>query len=102
MKLHNFKNNVDDMLTEIKKGYGKIRNMNSSCESVLRYTLMVLHSDPYKDYNLLIKCIKSDMDSCVGLYAKIPFNQLAVAARNKYLNQKAAGEYVKVDPRHRS
>ena len=98
MKLHNYNNNVDDMLTDVEECYERIQNMDFSCESIIRYAFTALCSGSCKEFSTFIKGIKDDHESGVGPHAKITFEQLTAVARNKYLNQVAAGEYVKVDP----
>ena len=44
IKLHTYKNNVDDMLTEIEEKYQKILSMDATCESIIRYTINALLS----------------------------------------------------------
>ena len=41
-KLHNYKNNVGDILIEIKEIYQKILDNGSTCDSMLRYTISAL------------------------------------------------------------
>ena len=98
-KLHQFKNNVDDMLTSIEESYQKIIENRSSCESIRRYTINALLSGPNDDFNRFIKGIKDDIDSQTGVNRNLRHDQIILAARSKYNNMEATGEWSKVDPK---
>jgi len=98
-KLHQFKNNVDDMLTSIEESYQKIVENKSSCESIRRYTINALLSGPNADFNRFIKNIKDDIDSQTGVNKDLPYDQIILAARSKYNNMEATGEWGQVDPK---
>ena len=98
-KLHTHSNNVDEMLSMIEECYEKITDQGATCESINRYTLNSLLSGPSADFNSYIKRIKDDIDSQTGPHANISFEDLCLAARNKYLNMEAAQEYTVVDPK---
>ena len=96
-KLHKFGNDVDAMLTDIEETFQRIQNMNATCESIVRYTLNACLSGPCDEFNSFIKGIKGDVDGCIATHANISFHNLVAAARNKFLNMTAAGEYNKID-----
>ena len=100
IRLHNYENNVDLMLTEIEEKYQKILSMDATCESIIRHSLNALTSGPDHDFNIFVKGIKANVDSGTGAYASITFNQLVAATRKYYQNQVAQGQYGKVDPRN--
>ena len=98
-KLHTYENNVDAMLTEIEDTYQRIRHMDATCESILRYSMTACLSGPCDDFNSFVKAIKGDVDAGIGPHASITFTRFVSAARNKYLNMVASKEYNKVDLR---
>ena len=73
--------------------------MNKSCESIVRYTVNALLSGPDKEFNSYMRAMKGDIDAGTGQHANISYGELVAAARNKYQNMVAHGEYGKVDPR---
>ena len=99
MKLHTYKNDVGEMITDIEEAYRKILDSGSSCESILRYTLNALLSGPSQDFNTFVKAIKSDVESGIGQHKSITYEQLVVAARKKYRNMIESGDYNAVDPK---
>ena len=99
IKLHTYENNMDDMLIEIEEKYQKILSIDTTCESIICYTINALLSGPDEDFNNFVKQIKGKVDSGMGPQAKITFNQLVGAARKYYQSQVAQGLYGKVDPR---
>ena len=98
-KLHQFSNNVDDMLTSIEEAFQKIQENKSTCESIRRYTINALLSGPNDDFNRFIKSIKDDIDSQTGVNKELRFDEIALAARTKYNNMDATGEWKKVNPK---
>ena len=87
------------MLTEIEDAYQRIRHMDATCESILRYAMTACLSGPCEDFNNFVKAIKCDIDSDIGSHANITFSQFVAAARNKYLNMVVSKEYSKIDLR---
>jgi len=98
-RLHQFSNNVDDLLSHIEDKYQRILDMNKSCESIVRYTMNALLSGPDKEFNRYMRAMKGDIDAGTGQHANISYGELVAASRNKYQNMVAQGEYGKVDPR---
>ena len=98
-RLHQFSNNVDDMLTFIEDKYQKIQDKNKTCESAVRYMMNVLQLGPDKELNNYMREIKGNIDAGTGKHAGITYSELVAAARNKYQNMVARGEYGKVDHR---
>ena len=99
VKLHTFKNNVDDMLMNMEENYVKIVENHSTCESIRRYCLNALLSGPNAKFNSFIDRIKDDIDSQTGLNKDMTFDQICTAARAKFNNMEASNEYNKVDPK---
>ena len=91
IKLHQYTNNVDDILTEIKEKYQKILFMDATRESIIFYTINALLSGPDDDFNNFVKQIKGEVDSGIGPQAKITFNQLVGAARKYYQKPDSSG-----------
>ena len=98
-RLHQFSNNVDDLLTFVEDKYQKIQDMNKTCESIVHYTMKILLSGPDKEFNNYMRAIKGGIDAGTGQHAKITYSKLVAAARNKYQNMVAQGEYRKNDPK---
>ena len=98
-KLHQFKNNVDDMATSIEDSHQKIIENKSTCESIRRYTINALLSGPNAGFNRFINNIKDDIDSQTGVNKDLTFDQIILAARTKYNNMEATGEWSQVDPK---
>ena len=55
IKLHSFRNNVDDMLTDMEENYVKILDNHSTCESIRRYCLNAILSGTNAKFN---ECIE--------------------------------------------
>ena len=98
-KLHQFKGNVDELLTHIEERHEKILDNGATCESIKRYTFNALLSGSCLDFNNFVKNIKGDVDSGIGTHADITFERLVLAARKKYLNMVASNEYSAIDPK---
>ena len=63
MKLAPFKNNVDEMCTQIKELMYKIEGAGEKCESIRRYTLTAFMTGPNAKFNQFIDCIQDDIKS---------------------------------------
>ena len=62
VKLHNFKNNFDELLTYIKERHKRILDNSATCNSIKRYTSNALLSGPCLNFNNFVKAIKGDVD----------------------------------------
>ena len=61
------------MLTDIEDTYQRIRHMDATRESILRYSMTACLSGPCEDFNNFAKTIKGDVDSGIGPHANITF-----------------------------
>lgn len=84
-------------MRKIEETHQRIRHMDATCESILRYSISASLSGPCEDFNSFVKSIKGGVDSGIGPHAKITFLQIVSAACNKYLNMVASKEYVQQD-----
>ena len=99
MKLAPFRNNVNDMCTEIEDLVHRIEGLGQKCESIQRYTLNALTSGPNDRFNKYIERIADDIDSGTGANKDLDWESIIVAARTKYTNMEATSEWDAVDPR---
>ena len=87
------------MLTDMEENYVKILDNHSTCESIRRYCLNALLSDPNAKFNAFIERIKDDIDLQTGLKKTMSFDKLCTTARSKYNNMYACDKYSKIDPK---
>ena len=66
MKLAPFKNNVNDMCTEIEDLVHRIEGLGQKCELIQPYTLNALTSGPNDRFNKYIEHIADDINSGTG------------------------------------
>ena len=69
MKLGPFKNNAEDMCTEIEDLGNKIEGAGEKCESICRYTLTALTTGPNSKFNQFVERIQDDIKSGTGLHS---------------------------------
>ena len=87
------------MLTDMEESYSKMINNKSTCKSIRQYMLNVLLSGLNPKFNAFIERIKNDIDSGIGFKNHMLHDDLVTAARAKYNNMVASGEYSKLDPK---
>ena len=66
IKLHTFKNNVDEMCDEIEGIMKRITGCGKDCESIRRYTITALLSGPNAKFNNFIDRLNDDIESQTG------------------------------------
>ena len=98
MKLAPFKNNVDDMCTEIEELVNKIEGAGEKCESIRRYTLTALTTGPNSKFNQFVERIQGDIESGTGVHCNFTWKQIIAASRAKYQNMDSTGAWNAVDP----
>ena len=101
MKLHEYHNNVTEMLKEMEKHHQAITSNGHAYEpeTYRRHILSALLSGPNKEFNTHVGAIKSDVDSNYGYHSKITPSELITAAKSQYTNMEKRGDWTKVDPK---
>ena len=99
IKLHTFKNNVDEMCDEIEGIMKMIMGCGKDCESIRRYTITALLSGPNAKFNSFIDRLNDDIESQTGVNKAMDWRDIIDAARIKYNNMNSANSWDTVDPR---
>ena len=98
MRLCNYKNNVDDMCTEIEELMEKIEGAGEQCESIRRYVLTALTSGPNTKFNSYAGRIEDDIEAGTGIHSKMSWQDIIVASRTKFQNMESTGAWGAADP----
>lgn len=100
-KLHQYKNNVVEMLKDIEKHYQAIVENGHAYDSdtYRRHLLSALRTGPNAVFNDKLQTIKSDVDACYGYNADITPQALIMSCKQQYINISRRGEWNKVDPK---
>ena len=86
MKLGDFSNNVDTMLTRMVALYSTLYDNGQGPRHYRRYIFKALLTGPNAQFNNFITRIKDDVESGIGTNARISPDQLITACRSKYNN----------------
>ena len=98
IRLHQYNNDVDLMITDIEKSFKRIKSLGGTCDSIIRYTITALRSGPNDEFNAYINRIKDNVESRSGQNKDISFDTLCEIARGKFNNMHANKEWDKVNP----
>ena len=100
-KLHDFKNNVVEMLKAIEKHHQAIVSNNHKYDgdTYRRHLLSALLTGANATFNTKIDQIKSDVDACYGYHSDITPSALITLAKQLYTNIDCRREWSKVDPK---
>ena len=101
MKLADYKNDVDAMLTEIETLHQVLKDNGAAPkESKYRkYILEALISGPNPKYNEFVSRVMDDVESGIGAMAHYSPDEIIAAARARYNNMEEKGLWDQVDPR---
>jgi flagellar biosynthesis chaperone FliJ len=99
IRLHTFKNNVDEMCDEIEGIMKQIEGSDKHCESIRRYTITALSSGPNAKFNMFIDRLNDDIESQTGANKAMEWRDIIDAARVKYNNMNSLSQWDTVDPR---
>lgn len=99
IRLHQYKDNVKNMITDIKMTMKQILALGKDCESIRRYVTTALSLGPNDRFNDFIHRVNDDIESGTGQYKDYDWKQVCQAAKNKYLNMVSTGEWTAVNSR---
>ena len=86
------------MCNNIEIHYKHIHPPKSDCKSILWYTLNTLLTGPNDDYNMFIRCMKTNVESRTGPHKEDTYSDVIDAAHVLYNNMEELGEWNKVNP----
>lgn len=100
-KLHDYKNNVVEMVKAIEKHHMAIvsNNHNYDGDTFRRHLLTSLLTGSNSVFNNKMQLVKSDVDGCYGFHANITSSELILMAKQLYTNIERRNEWTKVDPK---
>ena len=100
-RLHNYDNNVTEMIKDIEKHHLAIVENGGTyeTETYRRHILAALLSGPNEVFNSHFKAIRGDVESNYGFHSTISPSILMSAAKTQYTNIERRGEWTKVDPK---
>jgi len=99
MKLGDYNNDVDKMLTAMEQKYAYLKSNYHAPENFRKMVFSALLSGPNANYNDFIQRIKDDVESGIGANRNIDADSLIAAGRTKYTNMESQKLWNKVDPR---
>eukprot|EP00984_Skeletonema_dohrnii_P013468 scaffold5583_cov166-Skeletonema_dohrnii-CCMP3373.AAC.2 len=98
-KLGDYKNDVDQMLTEMVVNYNVLKDNSEAPRNIRKILFKALKSGPNADFNLFIQRLEDDVDAGIGPNKNISPDELISAARTKYNNMTKKKTWNQVDPR---
>jgi len=84
IRLHSYKNKVDDLCTDFQRTVKDIGRRGGKCESERHYLITALMSGPNSKFNNYIDHINNDIESKSGPYKNITVNEIITSATTKY------------------
>ena len=99
VKLGDFSNDVDQMLSEMETSYRILQDNNRPPENYRRLLLDALITGPNHVFNEWIQRITDDIEAGFGTNVNVPADKLIIASRTKYNNMVEKKEWSRVDPR---
>ncbi len=100
-KLHDFKNNVVEMIKSIEKHHQAIvgNGHKYDQDTYRRHLMTALLSGSNAVFNTKMQQVKGDIDACYGFNSDITPSSLITMAKQLYVNIDRRSEWNKVDPR---
>ena len=98
VKLGDYGNNVDTMLTYMEKLYKNLADNRRPPQNYRRLLFDALKTGPNHDFNQWIKHVHDEVNSGIGHNASIDADRLIIASRSKYNNMVNEDEWGKVNP----
>ena len=99
IRLHQYKNNVDDMCTVIRETMKLIEGSGNKCESIRRYVIEALRSGDNTEFNGYVSRINDDVEARTGVYKDMTWEQILETACTKFTNMESTNTWSHVDPR---
>ena len=99
IRLHQYKNNVEDMCTVIRETMKMIEGSGNKCESIRRYVIDALRSGTNTDFTGYMTRINDDVEARTGIYKDMTWEQICEAGCMKFTNMESTNSWSQIDPR---